>query len=82
MLMDSYLWPELKAAEEEAARREKNPDLDGYYPELLVRRQSLDLQAGTQARTETRQELEGQVRTERPLWELIKAGVQGARAFG
>lgn len=82
MLMDSYLWPELKAAEEEAARREKNPDLDGYYPELFVRRQSLDLQAGTQARTQARQELEDQVRTERPLWELIKAGVKGARAFG
>lgn len=82
MLMDSYIWPELKFAEGELARHENNPDLDGYYPELMVRRLALDLEAGTEARTEKRQEFSGQMRNERPLWELLKAGVQGARVWG
>lgn len=82
MLMDSYVWPELKFAEEEQARHEGNPDLDGYYPELMVRRLALDLEAGTQARTERRGEFTEQVRSERPLWEMLKAGMQGARVFG
>lgn len=82
MLMDSYIWPELKFAEDELARHEKNPDLDGYYPELMVRRLALDLEAGIQARTEKRDEFTGQVRQERPLWELLKAGMQGARVWG
>jgi len=82
MLIDSYIWPELKFAQEELARHENNPDLDGYYPELTVRRLALDLEAGTEARTEKREEFSGQVRSERPLWELLKAGVQGARVWG
>ncbi|CAG0934436.1 hypothetical protein PLCT1_02728 [Planctomycetaceae bacterium] len=82
MLMDSYVWPELKYADEEIARHEKNPDFDAYYPELTVRRLALDLEAGTEARTELRDELSGQVRSERPLWELIKAGVSGFKVFG
>jgi electron transfer flavoprotein-quinone oxidoreductase len=82
MLMDSYVWPELKFAENEMARHEKNPDFDAYYPELMVRRLALDLEAGTEARTELHEEFSGQVRNERPLWDLIKAGVSGFRVFG
>lgn len=48
----------------------------------MVRRLALDLEAGTEARTEKRQEFSGQMRNERPLWELLKAGVQGARVWG
>lgn len=82
MLMDSYLWPELKAAEDEIGRREKNPDLDGYFPELFVRRLGLDLESGTSARTELRREFSEQMLTERPLWDFIKAGVSGFKVFG
>ncbi len=82
MLMDSYVWPELKFAEEEIARHEKNPDFDAYYPELMVRRLALDLEAGTEARTDLRDEFSGKVRSERPLWELLKAGVSGFKVFG
>ncbi len=82
MLMDSYVWPELKFAGDELARHEKNPDFDAYYPELMVRRLALDLEAGTEARTDLHDEFTGQVRSERPLWELIKAGVSGFRVFG
>ncbi|MCC6572234.1 MAG: NAD(P)/FAD-dependent oxidoreductase [Planctomycetes bacterium] len=82
MLLDSYVVTELRAAEAELAKREKTPDLDAYFPELFVRRLSLGVGAGMTPRVEQQKQFAQDTLNERPLWEIIKAGVGGFGLFG
>jgi flavin-dependent dehydrogenase len=79
MLLDSYVMADIEGAASENERRRRQPDLDGYYPGLMVRRLTLELGAGITPRGEARDALEAEAARERPMWEQIKAGLGGVR---